>query len=232
MPRRHQPLEVPLARPRIKAICFDLDGVLIDTMPLHAQAWQEALQPLGLKVSAREIYQWEGESGIVTARRLLARRGTPPSARTTQALLADKECRFKAMATRIQFNRMLVRLVGLLRRRRVPLGLVTGTSRGEVHRTVPGWFLARFNVVVTGDLVRRGKPHPEPYRTAFRRLGVDSRSALVVENAPYGIRSARRAGTGLVIALASSLPARYLHEAHAVVTTARELATLLTRRLE
>src|SRR3989338_9124120 len=93
---RHSVLEPRLVR----AVCFDLDGVLIDTMPLHARAWQEALQPLGLRVSRRTIYEWEGEPGLVTATALLRRHGRPASRPEAAALLGRKERRFQQLARR------------------------------------------------------------------------------------------------------------------------------------
>lgn len=211
-----------------RAICFDLDGVLVHTMPLHARAWQEAGRARGLRVLKRDIYAWEGESGTVTARTLLRRR-QPVTTAAIAELLRDKERRFAGLARRIRVEPRLARLLGRLAARGIRLSLVTGTSAGEVRRIVPRRVLAAFAVVVTGDRVRRGKPHPEPYRTAMRRLGVLPRETVVVENAPYGIRSARRAGVGLVIALASSLPKRFLREAHVVVGSAAGLESTLER---
>lgn len=212
---------------RFTAVCFDLDGVLIDTMPLHAQAWQGALKPLGLRVSRRLIYEWEGEPGTVTARTLLGRAGTPPSEEAIAALLHDKERRFQRLAHRARVTPQLDALLERLSQRGIRLGLVTGTSSQEVRRAVPPRILSTFHTVVTGDRVRRGKPHPEPYRRALRRLRARPSQAIVVENAPYGIRSARRARVGLVVALASSLPPSFLREAHRVVPSAKRLCTLL-----
>jgi beta-phosphoglucomutase len=214
---------------RFRAICFDLDGVLVHTMPLHARAWQEACRARGLRVSKRDIYAWEGESGTVTARTILRRRRRPVTAAAIAELLRDKERRFAGLARRIRVEPRLARLLGRLAARGIRLSLVTGTSAGEVRRIVPRRVLAAFAAVVTGDRVRRGKPHPEPYRTAMRRLGVPPRETVVVENAPYGIRSARRAGVGLVIALASSLPRGFLREAHVVVGSAARLESALER---
>ena len=222
------PLSRAIPPTPIRAVCFDLDGVLIDTMPLHARAWQEALKPLGLRVSRREVYRWEGESGTVTARTLLSRRaGAAPSDRAIRALLSDKERRFSRVARGIRVNRTLALLLGDLRHRGIRVGLVTGTSSKEVRRVVPRRVLARCDVIVTGDRVRRGKPHPDPYRIAFRRLRVPPATTAVVENAPYGIRSARRARAGIVIALASSLPRRFLREADVIVPSVPQLATLV-----
>lgn len=213
-------------------ICFDLDGVLIHTMPWHATAWQEAARRFGCRVSRREIYLWEGEPGLVTATRLLRRtRSSSRPKPSPQELLLEKERRFKRLARAVQVQPLLRTLIVQLARRHVRLALVTGTSSRELPRILSSAFLKRFQVIVTGDRVRHGKPHPEPYRRAMRALRARSSQTIVVENAPNGIRSAQRAGCGLVIALASSLPKRHLAQADVIVSTAAQLRALLQRKL-
>lgn len=215
--------------PVLAAVCFDLDGVLIDTMRLHAQAWQEALHPFGLRVSRRLIYEWEGEPGLATARALLQRAHRARRAPEARMLLARKERRFSELARGVRVPALLVRLIRALAARTVPLALVTGTSRREVRRVLAPETLRRFDVIVTGNDVRHGKPHPEPYRQAFRRLAVPARKTLVVENAPYGIRAARAAGAGYVLALRGSLPAPFLRGAdEQVCSVARLTQRVLT----
>ena len=186
-------------------------------MPLHAQAWQDALKRFGGRVSRRLIYEWEGESGVVTARTLLRHRDIVPSRRAVEELLNTKEHRFQQLARHVRMAPSSHQVLRKLSGNNIPIALVTGTSRTEVRRVVPNQILKLFHAVVTGDGVRHGKPHPEPYRTALHRLGVVPRQAIVVENAPYGIQSARRAGAGLVIAITSSLPRRFLHQAHLII---------------
>ncbi len=211
-----------------QAICFDLDGVLIDTMPLHADAWQEAVRRFGLRVRRREIYSWEGEPGTATAKRLLRRQGRR-SMREAAELLRLKEALFKRSARRIRVHPRLAAWIAQRSRRGLAIGLVTGTSAHEVRRIVPAALRRQFRVIVTGTDVRRGKPDPEPYRTAFARLRVAPRRAAVVENAPYGITSARRAGAGCIVALVSSLPPRYLRGADRIVRSVAELIRTLDR---
>ncbi len=209
-------------------ICFDLDGVLIDSMPLHARAWQEAVRVRGLRLDKRLIYTWEGEPGMITARRVLAGNGDgAPSDLAVEALLADKERRFKTLAAQLQVDQRLQRLLKALQKASIRLGLVTGTSARELPRVVPTRILARFQVIVTGDRVAHGKPHPEPYLIAFQRLRLAPTRAIVVENAPYGIQAARSAGAGVIVALASSLPKRFLTDADLVVTTIDQLCDTL-----
>jgi len=227
---------------RVAGVCFDLDGVLIRTMPLHATAWLDVASRWNLPVSRREIYRWEGEPGTVTARRLLGRlpvypararwRGTGKQGRlilanTATTLLREKEACFTTLARGIRVHAPWVALLKTLHQRRIALALVTGTSRAEVQRIVPRAILDRFDVIVTGDSVRHGKPHPEPYRTACRRLRIPPSRAVVIENAPYGIQSARRARIGCIVALTSSLPAAYLQGADVIVHSGRQLRVAL-----
>lgn len=200
-------------------------------MPLHAQAWQQALRAWGLAVRRREIYLWEGESGVVSARTLLSRRGRPPQPAEIRALLDQKQRQFARLAQRVPLQPLLPGFVLEAARRGIPLALVTGTSWEEVRRVVPGPLRRAFRVIVTGDRVRRGKPHPEPYLTAMRRLRVAAARTIVVENAPYGLQAARAANAGRVIAIASSLPKRFLHEAHEVSLTFAALRRRLRRLL-
>ncbi|HEX9780751.1 MAG TPA: HAD family phosphatase [bacterium] len=242
MPRRSR-------RPQFRplAVLFDLDGVLIDTMPLHAKAWRDACRTFGLRVGTKDIYAREGEPGAVTARdivrRAVARRdfagtdgrrrrarraSTSPPGLATR-LLAEKERRFPALATRVKVPRRWGTLLSRLSEAGLRLALVTGTSSREVRRVVPEGVRRWFDAIVTGDQVRRGKPHPGPYRKALRALRIPPGRALVVENAPYGIRSARRAGAGMILALASSLPPAYLREADEVVRSAPALRNRILR---
>lgn len=219
---------IPQAHHRaFQAICFDLDGVLIHTMPLHAQAWQEALQRFGRRVLRRWIYEREGEPGFRTVQALL--NGQPIQAIRT--LLEEKERRFSRLAHRIRVEPSLGHLLKRLVRDHIPLGLVTGTSWKEVQRVLPERVLKQFDAIVTGDQVRHGKPHPEPYVRAFTQLGVSPQHIIVVENAPYGIRSAKRAHAGLIVALASSLPSHYLHGAHLVTHSSKRLCSVLKARV-
>lgn len=229
------------------AVCFDLDGVIVHTMPLHAQAWQEALKARGLRVQRCEIYAWEGEPGSVTAFRLLSRgkgKALPKSilplkyhqtshgyslAQETKNLLQDKERRFNRLAQHVRPSKEWRAILSRLAKRGVRLGLVTGASRRELKRLLSKSILQYFQVMVTGDSVRHGKPNPEPYRIAFKRIRVDSKRIVVVENAPYGVRSAKRAHSGFVLALVSSLPATYLRDADQVVYTTQQLSMWLDR---
>jgi beta-phosphoglucomutase len=77
-------------------------------------------------------------------------------------------------------------------------------------------------VIVTGNDVKHGKPHPEPYLTSLKNLKMKPSDAVVIENAPFGIRSAKEAGLRC-LALETSLPREYLREADAVYSSIKDL---------
>ena len=210
-----------------------MDGVLIHTMPLHATAWLKAVRRRRVSVSEQEIYQWEGEPGTTTAKRLLKRHGKSFSKRSLLHLLKDKERLFSrhAKAKRVRIQPGWLKLIGRLRSRRIKLALVTGTSARELHRMLSNRFLENFQTVIPGDLVSRGKPNPEPYRMAIHAMRVPNSQAAVIENAPYGIRSAKLAQCGLVIALASSLPVEYLYQADLTFKSSSQLQSWLLQYL-
>ena len=197
-------------------------------MPLHVKAWQQTARHHGLRVSAHEVYVWEGEPGMVTAARLLRREGRH-IAGNARPLLREKEARFSRLARGVRPDARLIACLRRLRGGGARVALVTGTSSRELRRMLRASERSLFDATVTGDRVRHGKPHPEPYRLAMRVLGVPRRLTMVVENAPNGIRSARRAQAGYVVALASSLPPRYLRQADRVARTIPALCRVLDR---
>jgi beta-phosphoglucomutase-like phosphatase (HAD superfamily) len=73
-----------------------------------------------------------------------------------------------------------------------------------------------------GDEVRHGKPHPEPYLRALKKMRIGSEDAIVIENAPFGIRSAKKAGLAC-IALETSLCRAYLKSADFIFSSYRDL---------
>ena len=109
-----------------------------------------------------------------------------------------------------------------LKKARFKLALVTGTSIHEVRKILPEKLFQLFDVVVSGSDVQNGKPHPEPYLKAIQRLCISCVDAVVIENAPFGIRSAKKAGLKC-FALETSLPRHYLTEADCVFRSIKDL---------
>ncbi len=216
-------LKSQFASTPLKAILFDLDGVLVDTMKYHDAAWREAIAAYGLEVSSEEIYLREGEKGANTANDLLSKAGQKPHPDTIQDLIKHKEKIFKGYP-KAQFFPGASEIVKSLYHQNYLLALVTGSFLAEVKAMMTEDFLSFFKVIVTGDSVLHGKPHPEPYLTALKGLKIEPFEALVIENAPYGIRSAKAAGV-TCIAVETSLSKKYLSEADLVLESLEQVGS-------
>jgi beta-phosphoglucomutase len=224
---------VSYVRPPLRpapAIVFDMDGVVLDSMPTHLLTWQRVLAPLGIELTAEDLYPLEGIPTERTAQRL-----------TLQFLgraCSDEEARQLARAKRALFRQIfepafvpgIVPLLHDLRGRGYRLALVTGSARSVVDESLgPTGVAGFFDALITGDQVREGKPAPEPYLIASARLRLPASQCLVVENSPLGIQSARAAGMACV-ALETTLPAQRLAQADQVFADGKALRSWLLSR--
>ncbi|MFA4984764.1 MAG: HAD family phosphatase, partial [Candidatus Omnitrophota bacterium] len=105
------------------------------------------------------------------------------------------------------------------------------TPMRELSSIIPSGIRGLFDAIVSGDSVKKGKPHPEPYLEASRILGLRPQDCLVVENAPFGIESAKKAGM-FCIAITTGLPREYLRQADITVERLDDIIGLIekTRR--
>lgn len=206
---------------KVKAVIFDMDGVITNTMPFHFAAWKKIFSKEGLKVTDRQIYLREGQPGIVTIKEIFSEAGRTFNKKEARRILSQKEDHFKKIVKKrfIPGSRPFLRL---LKNRGIELALVTGTARHEVRRILPKSLFDMFSVVVTGDEVKKGKPHPEPYNKAVRKLAVTPQETAVIENAPFGVDSAKRAGLKC-LAIETSLSKSYLKGADFVFAGFKDL---------
>ncbi len=196
----------------VSGILFDMDGVLLDTMSAHVRAWVAACGELRLALDEHEVYLREGEKAEVSARDFIKANGMMTTKARVRTLVEAKERLFAQYARQPSVFPGAVDLLSACRERGLRLALVTGTQRVEMQSVLPAELAEFFTASVCGDEVLRGKPNPEPYLTAAMKLGLQPRQCLAVENAPYGIRSAKTAGCR-VIAVRSYLGDQDLAEA-------------------
>ncbi|MBI5150836.1 MAG: HAD family phosphatase [Candidatus Omnitrophica bacterium] len=204
-----------------QAIIFDMDGVITNTMPDHFHSWKTVLKSIGIPVTYYDVYCREGQQGIRSVKEICVQYGKSVSKHQAHRILREKEILFKKIV-RSRFITGARTLVKKLHRDKFRLALVTGTSRHEMERILPRPVRELFEVVVTGNDVHHGKPHPEPYLKSLKKLNVQPARAVVIENAPFGIRSAKKAGLRC-LALETSLPRKYLEGADAIFASISEL---------
>jgi beta-phosphoglucomutase len=208
-----------------RGVALDLDGVLIDGMPFHVDAWKAALGPHGLSIDENELYELEGIPTADVLDILAKRHDFSLSEAERAEIVARKRARYGEIFS----PRPLAGakdLVELLDRFGYRLALVTGTQRASGERALEELDVReRFVRIVSVEDVSAGKPAPEPYLKALATLAVPPENCLVIENAPPGVASARAAGLACV-ALATYLPAERLRELPGVGAVFETLAEL------
>lgn len=210
---------------RTRAVLFDLDGTLIDSMSAHVTAWRAVLAEIGIELDDLYIQLHEGEKAEVTITRLAAERGMTLSAEQFRDLIERKRALYRPLAPKGLIPEARV-IVEELNRDGVVCCIVTGSIRANMNGVVLPEERALFRHIITADDYERGKPAPEPYLMAIERAGFDVKNCAAIENAPLGIQSAKAAGLR-TIAITTTLPPEHLREADEIITHYEELRRLL-----
>jgi beta-phosphoglucomutase len=195
----------------LQSIIFDMDGVITNTMPDHFRTWAQAMAEKNINITTMDIYKREGQPGLQSLREIFAEYEIPFDEIKAKHILFRKEELFKEL----RHTRYIPGARSFLKHcweEGFRLAIVTGTASSELSRILPMNLRRYFEVIITGSDVSKGKPHPEPYLKALASLKISPEDAIVIENAPYGIRSAKSAGL-VCLALMTSLPEEYLIEA-------------------
>ncbi|MDM5315876.1 HAD family phosphatase [Fictibacillus sp. b24] len=199
---------------KIKAVCFDMDGVVVDTMRYHVEAWRHAFNKKGYDHDEHVFYLREGMPGKKTIKDVFEVFNVDASEEIIEDIYVQKRNYFKENA-QYEFIEETVSTLKSLQNLHIPIALVTG-SRKEFVNEVLGKLQITFNTIITGDDVKEGKPAPEPYLLAMDQHPFDPSEWLVIENAPLGIQSAKSAGA-YCLAVETTLDQKYLKEADQIV---------------
>lgn len=173
------------------AYLFDCDGTIADSMPLHLEAWNAALEPCGAYFREELFYAWAGRSTEQIVALLNQQFGLEMDHRE---ISRRKEERYFSFLPRIQ---PIPEVIAHIHEAfpRIPLGVVSGSPRESVLTTLRNFHLEDcFGCIVGAEDYVHGKPAPDPFLLAARTLGVAPERCLVFEDADLGIESAQAAG--------------------------------------
>ncbi len=199
---------------------FDMDGVLVDSMHYHAEAWDTTLKTIGITIDKKIIYELEGANYRQVIDTILNQFQRCPTEEEIQELGQKKIKAFEQIERAKPFDGITELLETL--RPKYMLGVVSGSNKETVHAIINTFFPNIFQVIVDGEATRISKPSPEPYLMAVKGLGVPVEECLVIENAPLGVQSAKSAGLRC-IAIATYLDRKYLKDADMIAENHRDI---------
>ncbi len=202
----------------VKALILDMDGVLVDTEPLHMEAFRRYLKRYRLPHDDAFIFGFIGIS-VPDNMRLVYRNffHSDDEHKIAQAI-KERDAIYLQLLRETPLKPLpgIEALIEFCERRKRPVALASSSDREQVttifenlKKTSNGRFDPDkiFKIVLSGEDVRHRKPHPEIYRKAVRLLGVEPHQALAIEDSPAGVQSAKSAGL-LCMALKSRFVAQ------------------------
>ena len=181
---------------RLKAVFFDQDGVLYNSMPYHAEAWAWAMTKHGLPYTAEECYRNEGRTSVGVIQEHYSRMyGKDAPQQLIEDIYQDKTAYFNQMTGGFPGTIPGVSdVLRFLHDHGVQCWVVTGSGQHNLIDALNDIFDHVFTGIISSFDVKHGKPDPEPYLKAWERSGFKKEECMVVENAPLGVRAAKAAG--------------------------------------
>jgi len=211
-----------------RAIIFDFDGVIADTEPFHFKAFQKVLADEGMTLTERDYYgKYLGVDDLGCFKSVLASYGRRPGPKKIASLIRRKSCIYtENIIKKLSFIPGVITFVKRAAKR-YPLAIASCALRQEIVMILrKGGIDNAFQVIVSAEDISRGKPDPEGFLKALKNLNrtgkirrsgkpLKPQECLVIEDSPFGVEGARRAGMPC-LAVASSYTVKNLAGARVV----------------
>lgn len=181
------------------SVIFDMDGVLLDSERIYNEAWRRVGRKLGLLDIETCIAHCVGRNGRDIESYLLDKFGPAFPAEQIRADIRQAFAEITSVEG-LPLKPGAADILFWLKESGVNIGLATSTNRASAVRQLENaGLLAYFSAVVTGDMIRNGKPDPEIYLQACRMLSAVPESCFAIEDSPNGIKSAHAAGLKVIM---------------------------------
>ena len=193
---------------KLRAVFFDQDGVLYNSMPYHAASWAWAMTKHGLPYTEMECYRNEGRTSTgVIQEHHQQMFGTDATPELIEAIYQDKSAHFTEMTGGFPgIIPNVDKVLEYLNAHGIQCWVVTGSGQRNLINALNKTFNNVFTGIISSFDVTKGKPDPEPYLKAWEKSGFKKEECMVIENAPLGVRAAKAAGLYTIAVNTGILP--------------------------
>ncbi|OAQ42008.1 hypothetical protein A5893_02500 [Pedobacter psychrophilus] len=188
---------------KFKAVIFDMDGTLVDNIPFHKKAWLQFLHAYQISIPEAEFDAQNHGTGPEMVKKFF---GNHLSNRELNDLWKVKEETYRELYTRkLKPINGLNSFLKSLKKENIRIALATMGTKENIDLVLDGLDIRDyFEVIVAGDEVSKGKPHPEVYSKAAEMLDLKTMHCIAIEDSMSGIRSAAAAGMEVIAITTSS----------------------------
>ena len=180
-----------------RAVLFDMDGVLYDSMGNHAVAWVQSMKKFGITMTTDDAYATEGARGVDTIRYMVKQQQGREITEEESQLMYDEKTRIFHSLPEAPIMPGILSLMEQIDAAGIGIGVVTGSGQRPLIQRILrdfGKYVSPEHIVTAYD-VKRGKPNPDPYLMGLEKAGgLLPSEGIVVENAPLGVRAGVAAG--------------------------------------
>jgi beta-phosphoglucomutase len=210
---------------KYKNILFDMDGVLINSMKYHTQAWKTAFKKFNIHTTEEKIMSLAGMTSIDTIKIICKEKNIECNLNLIEKVKIEKGKQLEKIF-QVEPYIGVVKNLKQLKKSGFTLALVSGCRNSEVEKTIIKFPKNTFDLIITGDDVQFGKPNPEPYNTAIKKLNINKSNTVIIEDALSGIESANSAEID-VLALTTSFEKKELSKATKIFESHKDLFNYL-----
>lgn len=197
-----------------KAVLFDMDGVLYNSMPNHAYSWHHSMMKFGIEMSEADAYKYEGMRGVETIKKMCREQWGREITDEESQTMYDEKSRIFSTRPQAEIMDSVIELQRKIKAAGMKIVVVTGSGQHSLLEKL----ITDFEGLVTKELlvssfdVKHGKPNPEPYLMGLKKAGVQPWEAIVVENAPLGVRAGVAANIFTIAVNTGPLPNKMLED--------------------
>ncbi len=215
----------------LRAVIFDFDGVITDSEILHLRAFNQVLARRGIQISTGDYYKNYLGLSDLDLFKTMAERNLALNGDQIEDLLTQKKRAYEQLAkTEGRIIEGVSDFLQMLEQNNIPIAICSGALRVEIELILEESRLRRFfEVVVSAEQVKRGKPNPEGFLLTLQKLNQNAQDVIspaqcvVIEDSHWGLEAAKAAGMHTV-AITNSYDADQLTPAEKVITQLSELS--------
>ncbi len=183
---------------KYKGVVFDLDGTLVNSMPLHIKAWQRVAQDLHITLSDKWLYEHGGVPSYKIAKMLLTMFDI--ANQDPEKIAQNKTAYYLEYIDQVEVFPKMLELLKFLKAHNIAMSIGTGTLRSNAEYIVKRTVLHDFiKVIVSADEVVNHKPNPDTFLLAAKKMQLPVSECIVFEDTNIGVEAAKRGGFSHVL---------------------------------